>query len=94
MAEQKKSMKQMVNRADWQSLRKSFLGTWKETPSKNISKIRTWLGPLSNAEDEKLRIAMNYLTGTGFRTGRIKHPAISKLRTDISVERRRRKFKK
>jgi hypothetical protein len=35
---------------------------------------------------------MNYLTGTGFRTGRIKHPCISKIRASISAEMKRRKF--
>jgi len=33
----------------------------------------------------KLKRVMNYLTGTGFRTGRIAHPAISLLRRNISA---------
>jgi hypothetical protein len=36
---------------------------------------------------------MNYLTGTAFRVGRIKHPCISSLRKELSEERKRRKEK-
>ena len=53
-----------------------------------------FLGSLRNTSDEKLRIVMNYLTGTGFRTGRIKHSCISNLRGQISAEIKRRKFAK
>ena len=85
-------MKQMVDRQDWQELRRSFLGTWNTHATQNVTKLRSWLGNLKTCPEEKLRIVMNYLTGTGFRTGKIKHPAIQKLRDDISQELKRRKI--
>ena len=86
-------MKQLVNRADWQMVRNDLKGTWKKHPAKNVQTLRSWLGGVSNASDDQLRIAMNYLTGSGFRMGKITHPSIQKLRTEISVEMRKRKFK-
>lgn len=84
---------QLVKREDWQALRKSFLGKWKTKPKENIQKLRDWLGNIQNTEYEKLRIVMNYLTGSGFRTGKIKDSDIQELRNDISKEMRRRKAK-
>ena len=86
----KKLMVDLVNRPDWQELRRSFLGTWKQTPEENVKKLRGWLGDIGSTSDDKLKIVMNYLTGTGFRTGNIKHESIQKLRDDISQERKRR----
>jgi len=88
---EKKSVKEIVKRKDWQSLREKLKGTWTKTPTSNVSKLRKWLGPIRNTSDDKLRIVMNYLTGTGFRTGKIKHESISKLREQISKELKRRK---
>lgn len=87
-----KPIKHIVKRNDWQKLRKSFIGTWNKTPQKNIKELRKWLGPVKKTEKEKLRIVMNYLTGTGFRTGTIEpHPSIQLLRDEISEELKRRK---
>ncbi len=47
----------------------------------------------SSASTDKLNVVMNYLTGTGFRTGRIKHSCIQIIRTQISMERKKRKAK-
>jgi hypothetical protein len=58
------------------------VGTWKEYPVENCRKLHRYLQQYNNIK--KLRIVMNYLTGTGFRTGRIKHPSITKLRKKIS----------
>lgn len=78
----KESIKDIVKNPKWQKIRKELVGTWSTSPAENCNKLRSFLG---NMKDEtKLRIVMNYLTGTGFRTGRIKHPSISKLREDIS----------
>ena len=88
-----KPMKELVNNAEWQAVRKSLLGQWKEKPTWCCGKLHGYLGPVQGASDDKLRIVMNYLTGSGFRSGVIKHPCISALRAQISVERKRRKFK-
>jgi hypothetical protein len=84
-------MKSLVNNAQWQAVRKSLLGQWSKNPTSCCAKLRSYL--TSNPSDDKLRIVMNYLTGSGFRSGRIKHPCISALRAQISAERKKRKFK-
>jgi hypothetical protein len=88
---EKKPIHQIVERPDWQRLREELKGKWNLNPEENVRKLRAWIGPLQTTQYEKLRIVMNYLTGTGFRTGKIKHPSIQKLRDDISVELKRRK---
>jgi len=87
-----KKISDIVKRKDWQKLRESLKGKWSEDPEGCIKKLRSWLGNIRTTQEDKLRIVMNYLTGTGFRTGRIKHISISKLRAEISVELRRRKY--
>jgi len=88
----KPKMKDLVKHKEWQALRKSFIGTWKETPGKNVKLLREFLGKdLTLTPLRRLQIVMNYLTGTGFRTGNIKHPDISRLRRIISKELQRRK---
>jgi hypothetical protein len=90
----KKPVKDIVKRPDWQAVRKRLLGQWKERPHWACSQLKRWLGPTSQASNDKLRIVMNYLTGTGFRTGRIKPQCVIRLRTQISVEIKKRKAKK
>jgi hypothetical protein len=80
----------LVRSEEWQNVRKSLLGQWKERPTWCCSQLKKYLGSVSSASNDKLKVVMNYLTGTGFRTGRIKHPCISALRTQISSERKRR----
>jgi hypothetical protein len=88
----KKPMRELVKRDDWQKVRESLLKKWKTDPKGNCAKLRKFLGNIKTTEDDKLYIVMNYLTGTGFRTGRIKHECITKLRAEISVEMKRRKY--
>ena len=88
-----KPMKSLVNNPEWQAIRKSLLGQWSKKPTWCCAKLRSYLGSIQGASEDKLRIVMNYLTGTGFRTGTIKHPCISALRAQISAERKKRKFK-
>jgi len=88
-----KAMKQLVSNVQWQKVRESLLGQWREKPTWCCSRLRAYLGSIQGAPEDKLRIVMNYLTGTGFRTGTIKHECISKLRAEISAERKKRKFR-
>lgn len=81
-----KSMKDLVDREDWQELRESFLGTWNNKASENVKKLRAFLGSLSSADPEKLLIVFNYLTGTAFRIGIVKTPEIEKFRTELQEE--------
>jgi hypothetical protein len=80
----------LVRNPQWQALRKSLLGQWSSRPEWCCAQLRKYLGSISSTSTDKLNVVMNYLTGTGFRTGRIKHPCISKLRMQISMERKKR----
>jgi hypothetical protein len=83
----------LVRSGDWQAVRKRLLGQWMSRPEWCCSQLRGYLGSTSKASTDKLNVVMNYLTGTGFRTGRIKHSCIQSLRTKISMERKKRQAK-
>jgi len=84
----------LVRSPEWQAVRKSLLGQWKERPEWCCSELRKYLGSVSSTSNDKIRVVMNYLTGTGFRTGKIKHICITKLRVIMSMEIKKRKAKK
>jgi len=86
-------MSQIVKDEEWQKVRKSLLNKWSTDPSGCCNKIKKYLGSINKTEDKKLVIIMNYLTGSGFRTGKIKHPCISSIRTQVSMEMKKRKAK-
>ena len=75
-------IKELVKDSEWQKLREDLKGKWTKDPLGNCHKLRSYLGSMN--DEKKLRIVMNYLVGSGFRTGKIKHPCIQKLRNDIS----------
>ena len=83
----------LVRSSSWQAVRKSLLGQWSTRPDWCCSQLRKYLGSISGTSNDKIRVVMNYLTGTGFRTGRIKHPCISNLRMQMSSEIKKRKAK-
>ena len=90
-----KDVKEIVKDKEWQKLRKSLLGQWKEKPDWCVQQLRKYLGSIDSTSGDKLRIVLNYLTGTGFRVGTIssrENPSISKLRAEISAELKKRKF--
>jgi len=84
----------LVRSDAWQAVRKSLLGQWKERPDWCCSQLRKYLGNVSSTSNDKIKVVMNYLTGTGFRTGRIKHACISALRAQMSSEIAKRKAQK
>lgn len=84
----------LVRSSEWQNVRKKLLGQWKERPNWCCSQLRSYLGSVSSASNDKIKVVQNYLVGTGFRTGRIKHPCITKLRAQLSMERKKRRAKK
>ena len=89
-------VKELVKDASWQKTRISLLGKWKEQPNWCVSQLRKYLGNIHTCDDDKLRIIMNYLTGTSFRVGAISsrnNPSIPKLRAEISAELKKRKYK-
>lgn len=83
-------IKDLVKDPDWQRIRKSMIGKWNEYPSWCCKQLRDYLGNITTCPINKLRIVMNYLTGTGFRTGRISHPCVNQIRSSISSEMKRR----
>jgi len=82
----KMDIKEVVDDSGWQTLRKSFIGTWKKTPNENVKKLREYLGDFSNAL--KLRKVHNYLVGSAFRMGIIDSPEIRKLRDEVCKKRK------
>ena len=90
-----KNIAELVKDPEWQKIRKSLLGQWNIRPDWCLKQLRDYLGPIETADIDKLRIVLNYLTGTGFRTKAIKEfDKIQKLRTEITVELKKRKFSK
>ena len=83
----------LVKDPEWQDVRKSLLGQWSTRPEWCCSQLKKYLGSISNTSNDKIKVVMNYLVGSGFRMGKIKHPCISKLRTQLSMERKKRKAK-
>ncbi len=84
----------LVKSPEWQAVRRSLLGQWKKRPEWCCSQLRKYLGSVSSASKDKIKVVQNYLTGSGFRTGKIKHPCITRLRMLLSMERKKRVAKK
>ena len=88
-------IKELVKDPNWQRVRNSLIGKWTTDPNWCLNQLRSFLGNIKSTSDSKLLIVINYMTGTGFRTGRIsskKNPGIGKLRGIISAEIKRRKY--
>jgi hypothetical protein len=88
-----KKIKDIVKNKEWQKVRESLLGQWSKRPEWCCLQLRKFLGVITNTSYDNLRIVMNYLTGTGFRTATIKNKCITKLRMQISMEMKKRKAK-
>ena len=88
----KKPISELVKDPDWQKIRKSMLGRWTKDPNWCCAQLHKYLGSVTSTNEDKLRIVMNYLTGTAFRIGKIKPPCVIKLRAEISAEMKKRKF--
>jgi len=87
----KHNIKDVVKLEEWQKLRESLVGTWKNSPKENVDKLKKFLGDLSKTSDQKLRIVHNYLTGSGFRSQIISHTSITQLLKEVREEVERRK---
>lgn len=88
------NMRYLTQNPKWQAVRKSLVGTWGTKPEWACDELKKFIGQISKSSENKLKIVANYLTGRAFATGRIKHQCISSLRTQISMEMRKRKVKK
>lgn len=78
-------IRKVVDDPEWQRLRASFVGTWKDTPEYNVRRLRGYLERRANTPEAPLayRRVLNYLTGSGFRLGIIDHPDITALRDEV-----------
>lgn len=79
------TIQQIVADPEWQALRSSLVGTWKYTPERSVLRLRIYAGDFS--DPLRLRRLHNYLTGTAFRLGKISHPEITALLTQIRTAR-------
>ena len=77
---------------EWQNVRRGLVGNWNLKPEWCCEQLKEYLGNISNTTNNKLKIVMNYLTGSGFRMGKIKNPCINTLRGQISAEIKIRKM--
>lgn len=85
-------IKEIVKDPSWQKVRENLIGKWSKNPHYCCTEISKWLGSINSANDKKLSIIANYLTGTAFRTGRIKHSCVSKIRGSVFGEIKKRKL--
>ena len=84
-------IKDIVKDPEWQKVRSELVGKWIDDPSWCCNKLKSFLGPITKTTDKKLRIMMNYLTGSGFRSGKIKANCAKDLRLQVSIELKNRK---
>jgi len=84
----------LVKSPEWQKVRQSLLGQWNLDPVGCCNKLKKYLGSITSTSNDKIKVVMNYLTGSGFRMGKIKHPCIHKLRASLSSEIKVRKAQK
>lgn len=87
-------IRDIVKDFSWQKVRKDLVGKWIKNPLYCCSKISKWLGSINSASDKKLAIIANYVTGSAFRLGKIKHSCVSKIRGGVFGEIRKRKMMK
>jgi hypothetical protein len=88
-----KTTKEIVKSPKWQKVRASLVGQWNLQPEWCCDQLRNYVSPMNKASVTELRIIMNYLTSSGFRMGKIKNPCIQTLRTEASMEMKKRKAK-
>jgi hypothetical protein len=83
---QSANIKIVVAEPVWQSMRASYVGTWKDKGlmQSNVLEMREYLGSMNNPL--RIRRVLNYLTGSAFRIGIISSPEISKLKLEKSIK--------
>lgn len=80
----------LVRSEDWQKVRKSLLGKWMSEPEWCCTQLKKYLGKIEKTSKDKMKVVMNYLVSSAFRIGKINHPCVIKLRTQLSMERKKR----
>ena len=87
----KMNIKDIVALPEWQTLRSYFVGTWKSQPDKNLKMLKKFDGDLQTLPNRRLRIVQNYVTGSGFRIGKISSPDILIFVEEVRTEVKNRK---
>lgn len=82
----KMNIKDIVQIPEWQKLREYFVGKWTTQPEKNLQMLKDFAGNLKTLSNRRLRIVQNYVTGSGFRIGKISSPSIEKFTDDVRKE--------
>jgi len=52
----------LVRSQNWQAVRKSLLGQWAKRPEWCCSQLRKYLGSVSKASNDQIKVVMNYLS--------------------------------
>ncbi len=76
----------IVQLPEWQTLRGYFVGKWKSQPDKNLQMLKDFAGNIQTLSNRRLRIVQNYVTGSGFRIGKISSPDILKFVEQVRKE--------
>lgn len=87
----KMNIKDIVNIPEWQELRSYFVGKWKTQPEKNLKMLKDFGGNLKTLSNRRLRILQNYVTGSGFRIGKISSAEILEYTEEVRSEVQSRK---
>jgi hypothetical protein len=78
---------------DWSEVRKKLVGTWIKEPQWACGQLTEYFGSIKKGTTEKLRIVLNYLRSEKLGNGQITHSCINTMRTQISMELKRRDAK-
>ena len=82
----KMNIQDIVKIPEWQELRAYFVGKWKEQPEKNLQMLKDFAGDLTKLSNRRLRVVQNYVTGSGFRIGKISSDEIQKFVEQVRKE--------
>jgi hypothetical protein len=82
----KMNIQDIVKIPEWQTLRTYFVGKWKTQPEKNLKMLKEFAGDLTKLSNRRLRIVQNYVTGSGFRIGKISSDEITKFTEEVRNE--------
>lgn len=80
-------IRRVVADESWQLLRHSFLGRWKLEGESLLVELRRYAG--DQTDPARVRRVLNYLTGSGFRSGTINPPGRAALLGELRAARER-----
>ena len=90
LKEAKKVRALLSKSTDWESMRRKLVGTWLKQPEWACEQLKIYLERFSTPDSSKLKIVQNYLNSGGFKSGKIQHSCIQRLKSQISMELKKR----